>query len=801
MKKLWGNPAKGLLSVIVGLCLACALCPLAGRHLSFAEGTQLPAADLVLPSVSVNGGHVNIATDRSAIDDASYPTSTGSRLRSATTLPSSFSLVDLPGVSGYDASKAALTSSVKDQGDYGTCWAIGALASAESSEVAGGLQSSITQLSPSFLIDSAYNASSYNAAYYGDTSGHGWQAGGNDYMAITSMAKGYGPEPLSDYPYPGDAGASQLSQSQLEQQAYSLKDAVNLPDPTDSRGELSETNLKAIKTAVEGGVCDISYYSDDDQSAMDAPDRKWNPTKDAYYDSNSSDRAQNNHTVAIVGWNDSFSANNFSTHPGGNGAFLIKNSWGSSWGDQGYFWLSYYDQSVSDIWQYQLAKAGSLGTVQNLDSLGWNGDGFRANSIPSEANIFTSGSSDQALKTVSFYTSDPGQSLTVKVYTGLTSTANPTTGHLAGTYTTKETYAGYHTYQLSKAVGLAANSKYSVVVTYQKPSSDTVLPFEVNYDDDGEQMGAASISPGQSFYAYSSGKWEDVYGTASEDATFCHACIKAFTAPLPKPTADMISADLSTRQVTGKPLDVKISAASGVSGLGPITAQYSSDGSSWSSTAPRWVGSYQVRAKLAPGPSYASATFDLGSYRVVQGTPTAAVFSYDASDIYTGGALSANVKAASGVEGLGSVSASYQAAGSSTKSSKGPSKVAHYTVFASCSGGVDFAASTAPIKLGTYTVNPHKVTSLKLKAGSGKLSASWKDFSTSSAMVSYYKVYYRKSGSSTWHSKTYQSNSAHKATLSGLSRHKKYSVKVRVYRSVSGSDPYATSATASKTTA
>ena len=42
-----------------------------------------------------------------------------------------------------------------------------------------------------------------------------------------------------------------------------------------------------------------------------------------------------NHMVLIVGWDDT------ATHSGGQGAWIVKNSWGTGWGDAGYFKMAY----------------------------------------------------------------------------------------------------------------------------------------------------------------------------------------------------------------------------------------------------------------------------------------------------------------------------------------------------------------------------------------------------------------------------------------------------------------------------
>ena len=52
------------------------------------------------------------------------------------------------------------------------------------------------------------------------------------------------------------------------------------------------------------------------------------------------------HCITIVGWDDNYSRDNFGSKPQHNGAYLALNSWGSSWGNNGFFWISYDDVDV-----------------------------------------------------------------------------------------------------------------------------------------------------------------------------------------------------------------------------------------------------------------------------------------------------------------------------------------------------------------------------------------------------------------------------------------------------------------------
>src|SRR5660397_108005 len=53
-----------------------------------------------------------------------------------------------------------------------------------------------------------------------------------------------------------------------------------------------------------------------------------------------------NHAITIVGWDDSFDRNKFKQVPSGDGAFIVKNNWDQSWGEEGYFYISYYDSKL-----------------------------------------------------------------------------------------------------------------------------------------------------------------------------------------------------------------------------------------------------------------------------------------------------------------------------------------------------------------------------------------------------------------------------------------------------------------------
>lgn len=297
---------------------------------------------------------------------------------------------------------------------------------------------------------------------------------------------------------------------------------------------------------MDNGVVEISYCAAVSMPGGTTDLRYLNMETKAHY---TDEYTTPNHAVSIVGWDDNYSAENFKegNQPTADGAWIVKNSWGNFedrsdevWEShkdespvdrQGYFYLSYYDQSVCDFTSYQVdTDADGLFTYDNnyqYDYLGLKSPDSRK---PSEAgcsgmtaNVFTA-ASDELLQAVSVMTAEPDCTADIQIYKVAAGTTDPTSGELvAEQESVSVPYAGYHTIELKEPVSLKAGESFAVVETIKNSDGNGYAPIErgsgevVDVEDDEvtEPTGEttvryiADVAEGQSFL-YKEGAWGDL---------------------------------------------------------------------------------------------------------------------------------------------------------------------------------------------------------------------------------------------------------------------------------------------------
>lgn len=248
----------------------------------------------------------------------------------------------------------------------------------------------------------------------------------------------------------------------------------------------------------------------------------YNSSSNSFYQSPASSR-EANHAVAIVGWDDSKK-----TSAPKPGAWLIKNSWGSDWGQGGYFWISYYDKVAG---RHPEMGAVSFRNVERLryariyghDSHGWRDTLKDA----SEAfNAFTAKGRNgerETLRSVSFYTTEDQSEYAVDVYGSF---ENGELRNVLSRTLGVQAKRGFHTVDLEAPVTLDPGQKFYVSVKLSRGGQafDRTSNVPVLLGSTGRVTVPSVANPGESFYR-KDGAWVDLT-TLNKTANFC---IKALT--------------------------------------------------------------------------------------------------------------------------------------------------------------------------------------------------------------------------------------------------------------------------------
>ena len=332
-----------------------------------------------------------------------------------------FNLVDL-----------GLVSPVKNQGSMGACWTFGVTGSLESAFLKATNKSLLLDISETNIQDAGLRYSMFGVKNSLEASIP--QVGASymlSWLGVTTSD-------VNEYDELG-----KISPIIDNGNKYHIHNIVVIP----SRENVYD-NQKLKDALVAYGVLAISVHG-----ARIGND--YNPkTKSSYY-TNSTWGANADHTVTLVGWNDSYSKNNFATPPPGDGAWIIKNSWGSDWGDKGYYYVSYYDTAVATATNFGFIVDGNYSYQKNYQHDIIGEMNFRdINETVSYANNFTS-TGNEILAAIGTYMNKSGEEYFIKIYLN---------GSLLYTQKGISNFSGYQTIKLDKYVILHEGDNFIVEV-------------------------------------------------------------------------------------------------------------------------------------------------------------------------------------------------------------------------------------------------------------------------------------------------------------------------------------------------
>ena len=326
---------------------------------------------------------------------------------------------------------------------------------------------------------------------------------------------------------------------------------------TDTSAEWEAANDAIKEQLLQGHAVAISILADHSNPNDENPPHYINLENWAHYvfDSHYAD-----HEVLIVGWDDRYPKENFaheaeidgeiitSPNPKHDGAWLVKNSWGSKendfptrsrigeWGllngqDKypfeakpgakmtGYFWISYEDASLQrpetvtfdynlaadEFWigQYDYMPVSQVNAIWDVDP----------EKVFKMANIFTA-EEDSRLESVSCQTLFTGTKVLYEVYRLNDPSAGPEQGEPAAQVSIEYPWGGFHKEKLDAPLVFRKGEHFSVVVTQQ--TSDGFYPFSMQLDINEKYhsdfpslyYAKAIVNPGES-WLYMADNWLD----------------------------------------------------------------------------------------------------------------------------------------------------------------------------------------------------------------------------------------------------------------------------------------------------
>lgn len=384
-------------------------------------------------------------------------------------IPEKFNLKDF----GY-------VSSVKDQLYGGNCWAFASLAALESCILkACGREFDLSEENMKNLIE-----------LYSD---YGWAMdtndGGYNNMAIGYLTGWLGPVNEINDTYDDYSTLSPLLNSIMHVQNVLFLKRDNYTD--------NDAIKKAIMKygAVATGIC---YYPEYLRG-------------DSYYCYKLFDYP--NHAVSIVGWDDTYSRDNFWGSPEVDGAWIVKNSWGESWGDDGYFYVSYCDRKLAQVGVSESAYTFILNDSMRYDKNYQYDVIGKTNYFSGNdgeiyyQNIFKS-TGDEILAAVSTYFEKMSNwDLSIYVNDALKLIQSGISD------------AGYYTLRLNDLIPLKEGDSFKIIFKISGNATFRVPISEVSYSN------KFLSREGLSYFSYDGSSWFDLYASSAPSV----ASIKAFT--------------------------------------------------------------------------------------------------------------------------------------------------------------------------------------------------------------------------------------------------------------------------------
>ena len=830
---------KRILTVLVSLSMLFAMVPAA-----YAESAG-DASNDASNSVSYDGKALSALAARlqDPENDPFRSTEGDSAVKAAEDFPESYDLRD------YNC-----VTPVKFQNPFGTCWGFAAIAAAESSLLGSGLAAKdgydvntldLSEKHLVYFVSEAINDPSSPQFGEGTHCDEGvtiadkLNGGGFSFMATSLFASGTGPiiedrDPLlyysglnkwtikrssdgkvRDYCY-DDKDDWSLPEEMRFRQSYVLKESFILDSPAQVNYETEEytynpegtSQIKEMlmsKRAVQIGFCADTFNPSQEPGDGKYISRNW-----AHYTYDATGYA--NHAVTIVGWDDNYDKSNFieGHQPPANGAWLIKNSWGSQersfpdrgpgWGIEnskgqhtGYFWLSYYDKTLCTPEALDFDKS-NVGSAYNLDEHDFMPvDDISGASVPDKIRMSNVFEADECelLEQVSCETTFANTKVINEVYLLPDEFSDPTDGKLVDRTETAFRLGGFHKIDLASPDIIQKGQHYSIVQTQITPEGEYAFNFPIAmnkeaykvYGFDSGIWVEGVINKGESFL-YADGHWFDYSDSKLREKlldisnllfSFDNFPIKGYSTPLPN-ISMRISGDTEIGHAEGdnsSTLKLLFAGDSGDDFDTPKISWELAEGGSDIFTLtpdPKEPTKVTVTSKgIGRALMYVTAE-GIGTIAVplsVEKKTISAVSVFiDDGIVYDGKAHKPKFEVEDDMEEI--IPASHY-----TYKYRKNVKCGDAEIIIKIKPGDPVYSGSEKVY---FSIIPKKSVIRSLSTGSGKMTVKVKSQKASGVVK--YKVKYRAKGSKKWSSKSFKAKSGTKLVIKGLRKGRRYQVKV-----------------------
>lgn len=411
----------------------------------------------------------------------------------------------------YDSRKEDYTVNVKDQEQTNTCWTF------SSQTVLETFLKKNTAEVCAFSERHMENATAQNPddLKNKDAFNRKIGTGGSQLLSTAYYMRGAGPTDAVNMPFENNEVPEPTAELYQPVSAQILDYQYIQWDETKTNEENITELSQAMKYGVmQSGALDIGIQYD----ASYYHTSKW-----SYYNPQST--VTTNHAVTLVGWDDTYAKENFLYAPSRDGAWIVQNSWGSRYGEDGFFYVSYDELSVYQFNGCVLDAQTKIEYDNRYyhDPLGWNqGLGYtNGTNTAYGANVFQKLPGEESLTEVTFGTIS---------YTDYEVYINPNGNELreqdlvlcaSGTMP----YAGYKTVKLDTPITLSGQT-FAVVIKYYTPYTAYSVPIEAKIDREKSSWYTASAERGTSFLSADGNGWDEI---STDEVGQANCSIKAFT--------------------------------------------------------------------------------------------------------------------------------------------------------------------------------------------------------------------------------------------------------------------------------